>query len=425
MMMSLSPSVPPLPLVDKDDPQAIKTIFVSIASYRDKICPTTLESLYSNAKIPQRVFVGIVQQNKKGDVDCLPSSSPPFLPLSGEPRSCSLDEWIHTNVRIHRLSHEEAKGPTYARYLCAQMCEAHHDYFFQIDSHSLFVEEWDERLLDMILTCPLPARSILSHYPPNYHDYERRHESFFREHVTYVPGVFLNHDQILSFQGAHYVQTKGKCLPSPFVSANMLFAPRIFLEEVPFDPFLPHLFTGEEILLSVRAFTHGYQVYTCSSNILFHFYTRKDDAKFWDDLADEYRRQNGHSVQKVKQIMQYPDVQPLNHSPYGLGTVRSIHDFYEWIGMDRKKMKVENPSIVVLIERGTQLYDPQTSTEKNRISTSSTSAYHPWYSRRGSWALILMIFLVVILAVGCTLLFSSVGRGRKSEWHVGPQSRKP
>ena len=37
------------------------TIFVSIASYRDSVCSTTVESLYSMADNPQNVFVGLCQ----------------------------------------------------------------------------------------------------------------------------------------------------------------------------------------------------------------------------------------------------------------------------------------------------------------------------------------------------------------------------
>ncbi len=50
----------------------INTIFVSIASYRDSVCSTTVESLYSMADNPQNVYVGLCQQNNgKEDQDCV------------------------------------------------------------------------------------------------------------------------------------------------------------------------------------------------------------------------------------------------------------------------------------------------------------------------------------------------------------------
>ena len=52
------------------------SIFVSIASYRDDVCPDTLSSLYEMANKPENIFVGICQQNKKDsdDKDCLSDS---------------------------------------------------------------------------------------------------------------------------------------------------------------------------------------------------------------------------------------------------------------------------------------------------------------------------------------------------------------
>jgi hypothetical protein len=52
------------------------TIFISIASYRDELCNTTLQSIYSMAQNPKNVYCGIVQQNdQEKDEDCLLSST--------------------------------------------------------------------------------------------------------------------------------------------------------------------------------------------------------------------------------------------------------------------------------------------------------------------------------------------------------------
>jgi hypothetical protein len=50
----------------------MRTIFVSIASYRDRMCSRTLSSLYAEAKNPSHVYVGICQQNNHAmDTDCI------------------------------------------------------------------------------------------------------------------------------------------------------------------------------------------------------------------------------------------------------------------------------------------------------------------------------------------------------------------
>lgn len=43
--------------VKKDD-----SVFVSVASYRDENCPTTLKEMYSKADHPEKLFIGLVQQ---------------------------------------------------------------------------------------------------------------------------------------------------------------------------------------------------------------------------------------------------------------------------------------------------------------------------------------------------------------------------
>lgn len=38
--------------------------------------------------------------------------------------------------------------------------------------------------------------------------------------------------------------------------------------EMPIDPHLPYLFDGDEILFSVRLFTHGWDIYTPTKNVV-------------------------------------------------------------------------------------------------------------------------------------------------------------
>ena len=47
------------------------SIFVSVASYRDNVCFDTIKSLFGMAKYPENIFIGICQQNKEEDYDCI------------------------------------------------------------------------------------------------------------------------------------------------------------------------------------------------------------------------------------------------------------------------------------------------------------------------------------------------------------------
>ena len=71
---------------------------------------------------------------------------------------------------------------------------------------------------------------------------------------------------------------------APFVAAGFLFAPASFLHEVPFDPFLPYIFMGEEISMSARLWTAGYDIFSPTVNVLNHYYVRRHYPKFWETV---------------------------------------------------------------------------------------------------------------------------------------------
>ena len=68
---SASTERPPKPTATWTDPNV--DIFVSLAEYRDSRCPLTLKNLFTHAKNPHRVFVGLVQQvhTEEDRTDCL------------------------------------------------------------------------------------------------------------------------------------------------------------------------------------------------------------------------------------------------------------------------------------------------------------------------------------------------------------------
>lgn len=72
--------------------------------------------------------------------------------------------------------------------------------------------------------------------------------------------------------------------PAPFIGAGFFFAHSSFLADVPFDPYVPWVFTGEEILESLRVWTWGYDIYSPTRNVLSHFYVRKHTPKFWETV---------------------------------------------------------------------------------------------------------------------------------------------
>lgn len=304
------------------------TIFVSIASYRDDVCNSTLKSLYEMSKYPKNIYVGICQQNKKDeDEDCVKS-------FENNP-----------NVRIMRISHIEAKGPTYARYLCSTLWKGE-EYYLQIDSHSSFVKNWDEKCINMINEIKklgLSQKPVLSHYPKEISEYKSYKTDSEKDkyNVTRMCRSFFNTRDMLSFFGAEIIDTKKEYYKTPYVAGGMVFCESKFLDELPYDPELPYLFVGEEILHSIRYYTNGWDIFTPNENIIFHEYTRSGKPKIWTDNPSYSDIPAFEKVKfyigLVKDDLKIPENLRKNLNKYGLGKERSLQDYYDFAGINLEK----------------------------------------------------------------------------------------
>ena len=293
------------------------TIFVSIASYRDPVCSATVRSLLENADDPSLIFIGIVQQNSPFDAECVDATT-----LRVYPRN---------NIRILRLEHFEAKGPCYARYLASTLWKGE-DYYFQIDSHTKFIKSWDTKLKKMIQDLyAYSSKPCLSHYPLSMEEYKPMSVSFARPQIC---SAFLNDRGMLSYNESRNMFNNDTGMPykkTLHFAAGFFFAPSKFLNDVPYDPNLDFVFVGEEILHACRLFTNGWDIYVPNENIAFHEYTRADKPKFWDDILEYSDLQ---AFNKIKRILKLSKQQKVEDSKYGLGSLRTLEEFYEGIGFD-------------------------------------------------------------------------------------------
>ena len=296
------------------------TIFVSIASYRDDECPLTIKEIYEKAQYPENIYVGICQQNSSKDLDCY-----------------VLDNSNYSkNIKKYKLHSKYARGPTYARFLCSTLWRGE-EYFLQIDSHTKFMKHWDTDLIKMLQQCP-SDKAVLSYYPLDYNQLKYKDT-----HVPFMCKCKFNKDNMISFEAALIKQSK-ELKQIPFLAGGMFFTRGNFLKEVPYDPYLPYLFQGEEILLSSRLWTAGYDFYCPNKNICIHHYGRKDKPKFWGEHKS-WKKTELKSLMRAKVILQWNPINDLekgfriNLEKYGLGGKRTIGDYYKFIGIDFKNKK--------------------------------------------------------------------------------------
>lgn len=93
------------------------SIFVGVSSFRDRRCPQTLVNFFTKAKYPERVTVGVVQQNDHEDVDCVVEYCK-MMGGNAEGPSCPYFD----NIKTLRVEARWAAGPCYGRHLQVRRC---------------------------------------------------------------------------------------------------------------------------------------------------------------------------------------------------------------------------------------------------------------------------------------------------------------
>lgn len=143
---------------------ATTEIFVGIIHYRDRRCSITLANLFKKAQHPDRIHVGVVEHihTEQDSFSCIHDYCSTHKSETGD---C-----LHAaQIKIIVLTHQDARGPNYARYM-QQNLRNHEDFCLQVDAHSDFANNWDILLLEMwgnignefaILSSTAPDISVL------------------------------------------------------------------------------------------------------------------------------------------------------------------------------------------------------------------------------------------------------------------------
>lgn len=306
-------------------------IFISIASYRDKNCNLTIKSIYDNAKFPENIFIGICQQNKNTDLD-------------------SLYDIDNNNIKIIRIDYTEAKGPVYARYLASTLWD-NEEYYLQIDSHTIFIKNWDIICINSIKNLKkISEKPVLSHYPRDYPNKDiKNKDKFYVTYVRYLKFIKNKKFKIIQYEGARFIDTKNTFIRTPFVTGNFLFLESTFLKEIPYDNTLDYLHHGEEILHSLRFYTYGYDIFIPNQNIIYHNYLHKE-PKIWNDIEDIHtKRINAHT--KIVNVFKSKTNSSANKllGTYNLGKKRSIKNFKKFSNIYNELEDVSFTYIAIII----------------------------------------------------------------------------
>jgi hypothetical protein len=294
------------------------TIFISIAAYRDpELVPTVLDCL-AKARHPEALRFGICWQRG-------PEEAP--LPFAEDPR-----------FRILDVDWRESRGACWARAEVMGLYQGE-DHFLQLDSHHRFVPDWDVRVLEQLARTG-SDKPVLTAYATPYtpgepetfgtEPMQMNFDRFTAEGIVlFRPSAISNHREL------------ERPVRARFLSGHFLFAPGSFVREVPYDPDL--YFIGEEITLTIRAFTHGWDFFHPTEIIVFHEYTRAyRDHKHWSDHNDTNAVETAWHVRDAASKARVKDfIDARTIGPFACGEVRTFEAYEAYAGLSFAQRKAQ------------------------------------------------------------------------------------
>jgi hypothetical protein len=128
------------------------------------------------------------------------------------------------------------------------------------------------------------------------------------------------------------------------MAAGFIFTHGRFVYEVPYDPHL--YFEGEEQTLSVRAWTHGWDIYHTTDVPIYHLYSTGDVATthrevHWSPNSDKERNQrwwelDNKSKARMTALLQHN----ADLGIYGLGNARTLAEYANFSGIDYRSKTI-------------------------------------------------------------------------------------
>jgi [Skp1-protein]-hydroxyproline N-acetylglucosaminyltransferase len=350
-----------------DCPLHQRTIFVSIASYRDFRCRQTVESIFLRAAYPDRVRVGVVDQIiSDKDVSCnLPMIS---CDTDAEQALCKYSK----HIDVYEMDAALGIGPVFARHIGNRLYRGEY-YATQSDAHVTYIQNWDSDIIDQFESTN-NEMAVLSTYLSGVkgsideHGHSQRQTRPIMCNTVYESGsqgmMLLRHVT----QPETMPEIHGMPQLSPWWAAGFSFSRGHFVVNVPYDWLQPWIFQGEEMSIGIRGFTIGYDYYAPERSVCFHHYSTTGSTKeskrhqntvhyFWENKS-KYERSSAASMKRLLGIVHMsPEVaieswNRVEEEFYGIGGVRTPEKFFETFGIDIKEKTIEENLCSFVNDRG-------------------------------------------------------------------------
>ncbi len=313
------------------------SIFLAIPSYCDPVLAFTLASAYEKAKFPEQLHFGVIDQSPMDAAYPVPAHIPA------------------AQVSYIKIDDKQARGCCWARYLAMSLYREE-DWFFQLDSHMMFAQDWDDILVRKMQAClHFSDQAVITGYPASF---------------SFVNGVATTTEKLdptraiaasakAVFNPDHpYFAFKTRTLHGVgavegfHVAGGCLFAPGDYVRAVPVDPFL--YFNEEEQNIALRLYTNGWDIYHVAGLPIYHLYTAAPEVTgtarrplHWDIDANAKEDPKWWALDRraKKRLATLVWGDSTELGAYGLGTERSLGDYADMCGIDYPARKIHQKAI--------------------------------------------------------------------------------
>lgn len=293
-------------------------VFVALAAYCEPELVLTIEDCLARAARPERLRFGVLHQfDESGGPEIGEDALARF---SGDDR-----------FRIVTRDHRESRGGCWARHH-VQGLAAGEAFTLQVDAHTRFADAWDDELITMAEETDA-ERPLITGFPPAYNRTDGRDQvdRGNRDRVSSVrvthwsPDGWIDHPtEIVDHGVAPPRRTR-------VLSGGFVFAPGSWNRDVRQDP--GFLYTGEEFALTLRSFTHGYELFQPARVVVWHRNHPQPNRK-WISDADRPAVVQRHQRAMARLRLLLAGDPDRRLGTYSLGRRRTLEDYRRFSGLD-------------------------------------------------------------------------------------------
>ena len=283
-------------------------IYIQIPSYRDDQLQSTLYDLVKHAVNKETLRIAVAWQHEENEI-------------------LDHDFLKRHNMELIDIPARKSRGCNWARSLLQERWMGE-KYTLLLDSHHRFVPGWDIRLCEMYqeLKSQNISKPIISGYLP---EYDPRNDPEGRRDIP-LKIRFFKRERGLLFRLKGYEMNSWQSLsgpvPAKLLSLHFLFTEGAFNAEIEMDPSI--YFFADEIAVSLRAYTMGYDIFHPHKILGWHLYNRSGTrVPHWCDHP-EWKQQSDNSYNELANLYS-----GKKKGRFGTGESRTVSNYENHIGM--------------------------------------------------------------------------------------------